>query len=171
MRLDSSGEDSECANTSATKSMSFGTWMVTMKGYCLPLRLGSAATAVRLPLPNLPSAARALWRKIPCMSMVGNRELRCNAMQTLRAIMHICIRLSPKSAPWIIAARHDNQARTRPGAKPMPHFTIEYSANLEPGLDMQAVVELVRRAAVETGIFPLGGIRVRAIRCDFSAIA
>ena len=53
----------------------------------------------------------------------------------------------------------------------MPHFTIEYSANLEPSVDMQAVVEVVRRAAVETGIFPLGGIRVRAIRCDHAAIA
>ena len=47
----------------------------------------------------------------------------------------------------------------------MPHFTIEYSANLEPCVDMQAVVEVVRKTAVETGIFPLGGIRVRAIRC------
>jgi 5-carboxymethyl-2-hydroxymuconate isomerase len=53
----------------------------------------------------------------------------------------------------------------------MPHFTIEYSANLEPCVDMQAVVEVVRKAAVETGIFPLGGIRVRAIRCDYSAVA
>ena len=33
------------------------------------------------------------------------------------------------------------------------------------------VVELVRKAAVETGIFPLGGIRVRAIRCEHYAIA
>ena len=53
----------------------------------------------------------------------------------------------------------------------MPHFTIEYSANLEPCVDMQAVVEVVRKAAVETGIFPLGGIRVRAIRCEHSAVA
>ena len=30
---------------------------------------------------------------------------------------------------------------------------------------------LVRKAAVETGIFPLGGIRVRAIRCEHYAIA
>ena len=36
---------------------------------------------------------------------------------------------------------------------------------------MGAVVELVRKAAVETGIFPLGGIRVRAIRCEHYAIA
>ena len=53
----------------------------------------------------------------------------------------------------------------------MPHFTIEYSANLEPRVDIAAVVELVRKAAVETGIFPLGGIRVRAIRCEHYAIA
>ena len=53
----------------------------------------------------------------------------------------------------------------------MPHFTIEYSANLDRSLDMAAVVELVRKSAVETGIFPLGGIRVRAIRCEHYAIA
>jgi 5-carboxymethyl-2-hydroxymuconate isomerase len=51
----------------------------------------------------------------------------------------------------------------------VPHFTIEYSANLD--VDMGAVVELVRKAAVETGIFPLGGIRVRAIKCEHYAIA
>jgi len=53
----------------------------------------------------------------------------------------------------------------------MPHFTIEYSANLDSRLDMGEVVEVVRNAAVETGIFPLGGIRVRAIRCEHYAIA
>ena len=53
----------------------------------------------------------------------------------------------------------------------MPHFTIEYSGNLDGRVDMGAVVELVRKAAVETGIFPLGGIRVRAIRCEHYAIA
>ena len=53
----------------------------------------------------------------------------------------------------------------------MPHFTIEYSANLDARVDMGAVVELVRKAAVETGIFPLGGIRVRTVRCEHYAIA
>ncbi len=53
----------------------------------------------------------------------------------------------------------------------MPHFTIEYSANLDERVDVGLVVELVRKAAVETGIFPLGGIRVRAIRCEHYAIA
>ena len=53
----------------------------------------------------------------------------------------------------------------------MPHFTLEYSANLDGLVDMGATVEVVRKAAVETGIFPLGGIRVRAIRCEHYAIA
>jgi 5-carboxymethyl-2-hydroxymuconate isomerase len=53
----------------------------------------------------------------------------------------------------------------------MPHFTIEYSANLDDRVDIGKIVELVRKAAVETGIFPLGGIRVRAIRCEHYAIA
>jgi 5-carboxymethyl-2-hydroxymuconate isomerase len=52
----------------------------------------------------------------------------------------------------------------------MPHFTIEYSANLDARVDMADVVEVVRKAAVETGIFPLGGIRVRAVRCEHYAI-
>ena len=53
----------------------------------------------------------------------------------------------------------------------MPHFTIEYSANLDKRVDMAKVVEIVRNAAVQTGIFPLGGIRVRAVRCEHYAIA
>jgi 5-carboxymethyl-2-hydroxymuconate isomerase len=53
----------------------------------------------------------------------------------------------------------------------MPHFTIEYSANLDAVVDMAEVVEVVRKAAIATGIFPLGGIRVRAVRCEHYAIA
>ena len=53
----------------------------------------------------------------------------------------------------------------------MPHFTIEYSANLDGAVDISALCEVVRNAAVQTGIFPLGGIRVRAIRCEHYAIA
>ena len=53
----------------------------------------------------------------------------------------------------------------------MPHFTLEYSANLDGRIDMGKIVEVVRSAAVDTGIFPLGGIRVRAIRCEHYAIA
>ena len=53
----------------------------------------------------------------------------------------------------------------------MPHFTLEYSANLDARVDMAKAVEVVRKAAIETGIFPLGGIRVRAVRCEHYAIA
>lgn len=53
----------------------------------------------------------------------------------------------------------------------MPHFTIEYSANLEEEIDFMAFCEALRVAAVETGIFPLGGIRVRALKCCDYAIA
>jgi 5-carboxymethyl-2-hydroxymuconate isomerase len=53
----------------------------------------------------------------------------------------------------------------------MPHFTIEYSANLDDAVDISEVCEIVRRAAVETGIFPVGGVRVRAIGCKHYAIA
>ena len=53
----------------------------------------------------------------------------------------------------------------------MPHFTIEYSANLDSRLDIGAVCEVVRKAAAETGVFPVGGIRVRAVRCEHYAIA
>jgi 5-carboxymethyl-2-hydroxymuconate isomerase len=53
----------------------------------------------------------------------------------------------------------------------MPHFSIEYSANIDTRVDIALVVELVRKAAVETGMFPLGGIRVRAVKCEHYAIA
>jgi 5-carboxymethyl-2-hydroxymuconate isomerase len=53
----------------------------------------------------------------------------------------------------------------------VPHFTLEYSGNLDARIDMGKVVEVVRKAAVETGIFPVGGIRVRAVRCEHYAIA
>ena len=53
----------------------------------------------------------------------------------------------------------------------MPHFSIEYSANLDSRLDINAVCEIVRKATGETSIFPVGGIRVRAIRCEHYAIA
>jgi 5-carboxymethyl-2-hydroxymuconate isomerase len=52
----------------------------------------------------------------------------------------------------------------------VPHFTIEYSANLDAHVDIAKLVEVIRQAAAETGIFPLGGIRVRAIRCEHYAV-
>lgn len=53
----------------------------------------------------------------------------------------------------------------------MPHFTLEYSASLDPHVDIASLCENVRAAAAATGVFPLGGIRVRALRCADFAIA
>ena len=53
----------------------------------------------------------------------------------------------------------------------MPHFSIEYSANLDAHVDMSAFCEHLRLAGIETGLFPMAGIRVRAIRCEHYAIA
>jgi 5-carboxymethyl-2-hydroxymuconate isomerase len=53
----------------------------------------------------------------------------------------------------------------------MPHILIDYSANLESRLDMAALCRTLRDAAVATGILPLAGIRVRAIRADHVIIA
>lgn len=44
----------------------------------------------------------------------------------------------------------------------MPHLNIEYSANLADELDVQALVNRIHETALETGIFPLGGVRTRA---------
>jgi len=44
----------------------------------------------------------------------------------------------------------------------MPHLNIEYSANLADTLDIQALVDRIHETALETGIFPLGGVRTRA---------
>ncbi len=53
----------------------------------------------------------------------------------------------------------------------MPHFTIEYSANLDSQIDMASFCDCLRLAGLETGVFPLAGIRVRAIRCETYSIA
>jgi 5-carboxymethyl-2-hydroxymuconate isomerase len=53
----------------------------------------------------------------------------------------------------------------------MPHFTLEYSANLDEIVDIRALCEEIRRAALATGVFETGAVRVRAIRCEHYAIA
>ncbi|MBV1694498.1 MAG: 5-carboxymethyl-2-hydroxymuconate Delta-isomerase [Hyphomicrobiales bacterium] len=53
----------------------------------------------------------------------------------------------------------------------MPHLIVEYSANLEPAIDIAALVRALHDAALETGVFPIGGIRTRAERRDVYAIA
>lgn len=53
----------------------------------------------------------------------------------------------------------------------MPHLIVEYSANLEGDLAMRAIVDAMHAAALETGVFPIGGLRVRAARRDLYRIA
>lgn len=53
----------------------------------------------------------------------------------------------------------------------MPHVTVEYSANLEPDLAPQQLVDALHATALATGVFPLGGLRTRAERRDVFAVA
>jgi 5-carboxymethyl-2-hydroxymuconate isomerase len=53
----------------------------------------------------------------------------------------------------------------------MPHLNIEYSANLEEVLDVQALVDRIHETALQTGIFPLGGVRTRAEARKYYRIA
>ncbi len=43
----------------------------------------------------------------------------------------------------------------------MPHLIIEYSVNLDADLAMRAVAAALHAAALETGVFPIGGCRTR----------
>jgi 5-carboxymethyl-2-hydroxymuconate isomerase len=54
---------------------------------------------------------------------------------------------------------------------PVPHMQIDYSPNLEARLDVAGLCRVLRDAAVETGVFPLAGIRVRATACTHVVIA
>ena len=53
----------------------------------------------------------------------------------------------------------------------MPHLTIEYSANLDGKSDMAALCRSLHAAMLASGLFELGAIRVRAVRCPDYAVA
>ena len=53
----------------------------------------------------------------------------------------------------------------------MPHLVVEYSKNLDNGVDIAGLCEKLRIAALATGEFPEAGIRVRARKCEVYAIA
>lgn len=53
----------------------------------------------------------------------------------------------------------------------MPHLTIEYSANLDATSDIPGLCLLLHRAMLDCGLFELGAIRVRAVRCADFAVA
>ncbi len=43
----------------------------------------------------------------------------------------------------------------------MPHLIIEYSTNLDAALAMPVLARALHTAALETGVFPIGGCRTR----------
>lgn len=53
----------------------------------------------------------------------------------------------------------------------MPHIIVEYSANLEADVSPRALVDAIHKSALETGVFPLGGLRTRAERRDVYSVA
>jgi 5-carboxymethyl-2-hydroxymuconate isomerase len=53
----------------------------------------------------------------------------------------------------------------------MPHLDLRYSRNLEQAADIKALCDRLAEVMKAAGIFPLGGIRVRALACDAYAIA
>jgi len=53
----------------------------------------------------------------------------------------------------------------------MPHIHIDHSPGLGDQLDIPALCKKLRDEAVATGVFPLAGVRVRVIECDYALIA
>lgn len=53
----------------------------------------------------------------------------------------------------------------------MPHVTMEYSANLESQVDFDGLCRAIHSAGIDTGLFELGAVRVRAMKCDHYAVA
>jgi 5-carboxymethyl-2-hydroxymuconate isomerase len=53
----------------------------------------------------------------------------------------------------------------------LPHLIVEYSANVEQRIALDALLDKLHACALGTGVFPLGGLRVRAHRADAYRIA
>ena len=53
----------------------------------------------------------------------------------------------------------------------MPHLIVEMSGTVALSIDSDGLCEALHEGMVETGVFPLEGIRVRAYRADACAIA
>ena len=53
----------------------------------------------------------------------------------------------------------------------MPHLMIDYSANVEPDVDIGALCDTLRDVAASIDAFPLAGVKVRAVRVDHYSIA
>jgi 5-carboxymethyl-2-hydroxymuconate isomerase len=53
----------------------------------------------------------------------------------------------------------------------LAHITVEFSANFEALVAPQRLVSELHKAALATGVFPIGGLRTRAERRDIYVIA
>lgn len=53
----------------------------------------------------------------------------------------------------------------------MPHFTMEYSANLDAAVDFAGLCRAVHETITASGLFELGAVRVRALRAEAYAVA
>jgi 5-carboxymethyl-2-hydroxymuconate isomerase len=53
----------------------------------------------------------------------------------------------------------------------MPHLSIQYSSNLDGRVDFDVFCSRILEAVLETGLFEVGSVRVRAFRADSYAIA
>ena len=53
----------------------------------------------------------------------------------------------------------------------MPHLIVEHSANLSKSHDMALLARKISDAAMESGIFPLAGVRVRMHPVEIYSIA
>jgi 5-carboxymethyl-2-hydroxymuconate isomerase len=53
----------------------------------------------------------------------------------------------------------------------LPHLIVEYSANIEREIALDALLDKLHACALRTGVFPIGGLRVRAHRVEHYRIA
>ena len=65
----------------------------------------------------------------------------------------------------------DRQPDCRGAGGRVPHLIVEYSANAEDRIGLEQLLDALHATALATGIFPEGGLRVRAFRADHYRIA
>ena len=53
----------------------------------------------------------------------------------------------------------------------MAHISFEYSANIEAIAELDGLCRCLRDTMRDSGVFPLGGVRVRGTRVDVHALA
>jgi 5-carboxymethyl-2-hydroxymuconate isomerase len=53
----------------------------------------------------------------------------------------------------------------------LPHLIVEYSANIEHAIELDELLDKLHAGAIDSGIFPIGGLRVRAMKMDRYRIA